>query len=163
MGIIGFVVLAGAFLERIPSNATKKKGPEYREVRPVRPGSEIEWAVEGVFGFERGGVWVPGGSSTRFLVSSPQPVPRLRVALTNVPRQNQVLLKQREEPSMQVDLSPASQEVIVLPLKNPYVFRGPDGDRFIYSVTVRSLSAFVPSAERQSQDDRNLGCYVVLR
>jgi hypothetical protein len=163
MVVIGFVVLAGAFLERIPSNATKKEGPEFREVRPIRPGSEVELGADDVFGFERSGVWVPGGSSTRFLISSPKPVPRLRVILTNTPRRNQVLLKQRKAAPVNMDLSPRGKKVVLLPLKNPYVFRGPDGDRFIYSLMVRSRARFVPATEGESQDRRNLGCYVVFR
>jgi hypothetical protein len=163
MGVISFLVIAGAFLERVPSSVTKKTGPEYRVVRPLRPGSAIEIAAEGRFGFDQGSVWVPGGSSTRFLISSPQPVPTIRVALTNVPRPNQVYLTQREGVGLPVALSPSAQEVVLLPLRNPYVFRGPDGRRFIYSLVVRSSASFVPSAEKDSQDNRNLGCNVVLR
>jgi hypothetical protein len=85
------------------------------------------------------------------------------VVLTNTPRHNQVLLRQREEPPVRVSLEPRGRETVLLPLKNPYVFRGPDGDRFIYALTVRSRAGFIPAEAGESGDQRNLGCYVVMR
>jgi hypothetical protein len=161
--VIGFVVLAGAFLERLPSNATRKEGPEFREVRPIRPGSEIELGAEGRFHFERSGVWVQGSSSARFFVSSPEPVPGLKITLTSTPRPNQVLLKPRRRAPVIVDLLPRDRQVVSLPLSNPFVFRGPHGERFIYAVLVRSRAGFVPADAGESRDRRNLGCYLIFR
>jgi hypothetical protein len=162
-GVIAFAVAAGALMERVPSNRTTKTGPQYRVVRPLRAGSDAEVGVEGRFGFERGGVWVPGGSSTKFLVSSPQPLSVLRLAVTNTPRQNQVLVSQRRARPLVLELGPSSREVMLLPLKRPYVFDGPSGHHYIYSLTMRSRAGFVPGRGGDGRDWRRLGCYVVLR
>lgn len=161
-GVIGFVVMAGAVLERAPGNPTKKTGPEYRVARPIGAGSDIELAVEGRFGFEREGVWVPGGESTRFLISSPRAVGRVRLQLTNIPRENRVRVGERGTPRLDIGLEPSGREVRLLSLQDPYVFRGPQGDRYIYAVTVGSRASFVPSREGESKDTRRLGCYVVV-
>lgn len=160
--MLGFIVVAGAFLEQIPSNITEKTGPDYRLLRPLRRGSEIELAVEGKFGFERRGVWVPAGGTTRFLVQSPRPLTRLRMAITNVPRENRVQVVPRGAPPLDVELLSSSREVMVLPLRQPYVFKGPAGSNWIYSWTVRSRRGVVPSKESRSEDSRHLGCYVVV-
>jgi hypothetical protein len=151
-------------LEKVPSNTTDKAGPEYRLDHPARPGSNLEIAADGEFGFEQGGVWVGGYSSTRFLVSSPRPVRQLRVTLKNIPRQNQVLLAPRGARYREVTLEPSETRSIELPLMNPYVFEGPEGQRYIYRMSVRSRAGFVPSrgAETESQDYRNLGVFVVI-
>jgi hypothetical protein len=160
-----FLILMGALLERVPSNSTKKVGPEYRDTRPLRPGSDMEVAAEGEFGFEREGVWVPGGATTRFLISSPSSREELRLELTNVPRRNSLLIGERGARAFDLELGPSDWKVRMIPLKNPYVFRGPKGNRFIYSVTVRSRSSWVPSrdGEREQEDNRRLGCYVVWK
>ena len=164
-GTVAFLILMGAILERVPSNPTKKAGPEYRDTRPLRPGSNLELSVNGEFGFEKGGVWVPGGATTSFLISSPSSISELRLELTNVPRRNSVLIAERGARSFDLELDPSDQKVRVIPLKNPYVFRGPKGNRFIYSVAVRSRSSWVPSRDGESErkDNRSLGCYVVWK
>jgi hypothetical protein len=164
-GAIAFLVLMGAFMERLPSNPTKKAGPEYRDTRPLRPGSDLELAVDGEFGFEKEGVWIPGGATTRFMISSSSSISELRLELTNVPRRNSVLVVERGASPFDLELGPSDQELRVIPVKNPYVFQGPKGNRFIYSVAVRSRSSWVPSrdGEGEQEDNRRLGCYVVWK
>ncbi len=163
-GILAFIIFAGAVLERVPSNRTDKKGPEYRLVQSGRPGSDLEITADGEFGFEQGGVWVGGYSSTRFVVSSPQAVRRVQVTLQNIPRQNKILLSPRGAQHREVTLDPSETRVLELPLMNPYVFEGPEGKRYLYSVSVRSRAGFVPSREADADepDDRNLGVFVVI-
>ena len=164
-GTVALVILMGAILERVPSNSTKKVGPEFRDTRPLRPRSDMDLAVAGEFGFEKEGVWVPGGATTRFLISSPSSRGELRLELTNVPRRNSLLVGERGARAFDLELGPSDHEVRVIPLKNPYVFRGPKGNRYIYSLTVRSRSSWVPSRDDESEreDNRRLGCYVVWK
>jgi hypothetical protein len=163
-GILTFIVFAGAVLERVPSNRTEKTGPEYRLVQSGRPGSDLEIAADGKFGFEKGGVWVGGYSTTRFTVSSPRPVRRVQVTLKNIPRKNQILLSPRGAQHREIMLEPSETRVIELPLMNPYVFEGPEGQRYLYRVSMRSRAGFVPSrnADAENPDDRNLGVFVVI-
>jgi hypothetical protein len=163
-GILSFIIFAGAVLERIPSNRTDKKGPEYRLVQSPRPGSGLEIAADGAFGFEQGGVWVGGYSTTHFTVSSPRPVHQVQVTLKNIPRHNQILLSPRGARHRQVELEPSETRVIELPLMNPYVFEGSKEQRYMYRLSVRSRAGFVPSrrTDTEDPDDRLLGVFVVV-
>ncbi|MFQ6672819.1 MAG: hypothetical protein ACE5KY_05925, partial [Candidatus Tectimicrobiota bacterium] len=161
-GILGLVVLTTAFLERFPSNRTEKTGPQYRDTRPLARGSEIELAVEGRFGFEGRGVWVPGGGTTHFLVQSPRPLRRLRLALSDGPRKTRVEVTQRRAPRLSVELEPSRSRALWLPLRAPYVFHGPAGGRWIYRFAVRSREGFTPRDEGRGEDARYLGCFVTV-
>jgi hypothetical protein len=109
-GILGFVFLAGMALERHPSNPTEKTAPAYPGIRPLSPDSGAELMVEGEFGFEGEGVWVPSGGTTRFWILSTRPLPALRVTLGNVPRHNLLRVRERRTEPVQVDLEPRNTQ-----------------------------------------------------
>jgi len=160
---VALLVLLGGLLERAPSNAATGDRPVENDTFPLRrsQGAAQVW-VEGGFGLEGRGVWVPGGGTSRFYVRSPEEMTELRVALTNTPAANQVEILQPGSGPLRRELTASAREVLDLPLRRPYAFSGPSGRTYIYQLAVHSRGSFVPRDEGTGDDARRLGCFVVL-
>ncbi len=152
------VVVAGAALERWPSNAAERQGPTFPETQELSRG-RVLWAF-GEHGFEGDGVWVPGGGSTRFVLRSPTILDELTLRLRNGRNDgNTVEFCERGESELSLELPAAGPHDRTVLLRNPYRFDGPSGERYLYAFTVRSRGSFVPDGE----DNRPLGTYVRVR
>ncbi len=161
--LLGIVFIASTVLEVLPGNRTEKAGPVYRDSRPLQPRGSGQLVVDGKHGFEGPGVWVPGGGSTRFLILSPAPMERIRMNLRNGTNENRVQLQLGGARPRQMSFSPRERKVITVPLNEDITFEGPEGKEWIYEITVKSRSGFVPRDDGKSEDSRRLGCYVVFR
>lgn len=151
---LALALSAAAFLERFPENRTEKKGPEFLDSRSE---GGLEIAVDGEYRFEGGGVWIPGGGETRFLIRSRQRLPRLRLVIENGPHPNEAELATPGQNATTVSLGPSEHREVALAVGRAYAFDGPRGREWIYRLEVRSKEGFVPA-----QDTRFLGCFVVF-
>ena len=155
------VVAAGFILERWPGNGTEKRGPLFRETRVLRGGETL--SVFGKHGFERGGVWVPGGGTTSFLLLADTPLSEITLRLRNGPMSNTVAFRERREPKQILELPSGGPHNRPVLLRKPYRFNGTNGERFLYRFQVHSTGSFVPRERGTSDDGRNLGTFVRLR
>ena len=155
------VIAAGFVLERWPGNGSEKRGPLFRETRVLRGGETL--SVFGKHGFESGGVWVPGGGTTSFLLLADKPLSEITLRLRNGPVANTVVFGERREPKQSLALSSFGPHNRPVLLRKPYRFDGKNGERFLYRFQVHSTGSFVPREEGTSDDGRNLGTFVRLR
>jgi hypothetical protein len=161
--VVGFLVVAGGLLERVPANTTARTAPVENDTHPLhRTEGVAQMWVEGAFPFEGRGVWVPGARTARFFIRSPDEIAELRVILTNTPVVNQVRIAQRGSEPLSRELAPSGREMVDLPLRRPYAFEGPQGRRYIYELTIRSRRSFIPRDAGTGDDSRRLGCFVVF-
>ena len=160
---VGVLLITAGVLERLPSNVTTKTGPVFNDTHAIRRAAQTaRFWTEGRFMFENRGVWVPGGEETRFFVQADQPIDRIQLVLTNTPRENRALIRQRGADPLDKALAASSRETIVLPLRRPLEFRGPSGKQWVYEISIRSQGSYVPREEGTGEDPRRLGCFVVL-
>jgi hypothetical protein len=118
--------------------------------------------VEGEHGFEgEGGVWVPGGGTTRFVILTREATPSLELSFVNGPEDNAVEVRERGNASAMLNLPPLGPHDRTVLMRKPYRFDGPRGERFLYVFDVRSRGSFTPPEE--NQDRRRLGTYVRVR
>ncbi len=155
------LIATGFVLERWPGNGSEKRGPLFRETRVLRGGETL--SVFGEHGFESGGVWVPGGGTTSFLLLSDEPLSEITLRLRNGPAANTVAFRERREPKQILDLPSGGPHNRPVLLRKPYRFDGKNGERFLYRFEVHSTGSFVPRDEGTSDDGRNLGTFVRLR
>ena len=155
------LIAAGILLEHWPGNASEKTEPLFRETRVLRGGERL--SVFGEHGFESGGVWVPGGGKTNFLLLADKQLSEITLRLKNGPVPNTVTFRERREAKQSLVLpseGPHSRPVL---LRKPYRFDGKNGERFLYRFQVHSSGSFVPREQGTSDDGRNLGTFVRLR
>lgn len=161
--IVSLMVVAAAVLEHLPGNGSEKTGPVYRDSRPLEPRGEGRLAVQGKYGFEGPGTWVPGGGSTRFLIRSSAPLNRVRMTITNGASENVVRLWFGGSGPTELSFASRERKSVIIPLGSDVTFEGPKGREWIYRLEVSSSSGFVPREAVGSDDPRRLGCYVVVR
>ncbi len=161
--VLCLLLFAGVLLERLPGNESEKTGAVYRDTRPLEAVPDGRLAVLGKYGFEGAGVWVPGEGETRFIIQSRTPLRQIELLLRNGLMPNRIQIRTGGSSLTELPFERRQREVLSIPLDQGLHFEGPDGQEWIYQLAVRSISGFVPSQERDSEDRRRLGCYVVFR
>jgi hypothetical protein len=161
--VLCLVLFAGVLLERLPGNESEKAGAVYRDTRPLEAVPDGRLAVLGKYGFEGAGVWVPGEGETRFIIQSRSPLTQIELVLRNGLMPNRIQIRTGGSSLTELPFERRQRERLSIPLDQGLHFEGPDGQEWIYQLVVRSIKGFVPSQERDSEDRRRLGCYVVLR
>ncbi len=161
VGASGFLLvvnLLAAIVELVPANASTADKPTFRETLTLS--GEREISVFGVHGFERGGVWIPGGGESRFVLVSSRSLPGLLVEMHNGPERNIVELREEGGDPLRLALSAGGPHRARLSLGRAHTFTGPRGERFVYQIYARSRGSFVPADDGLSEDHRRLGVFV---
>ncbi len=161
VALLVVVMGAGTVVEHWPANVTDKSGPEFRDDRVLPRARTL--AVFGEHGFEGGGVWVPGGGTTQFLLRATSPLSELDLRFLNGPDANTVVFRERGSSAVELELPPRGTHDRTVRLRKPYRFEGPRGERLVYSFSVESVGSFVPADEGLRDDDRSLGTFVRVR
>ena len=157
-GFLLTVTFLAAILEHVPTNASAADKPTFRETIPLLGRREI--SVYGIHGFERDGVWIPGGGESHFLILSPNSLPNLPLVMHSGPKNNVVELKEEGGNPLRLTLSAGGPHHFTLSLGKGRRFIGPRGERFVYRIYVRSHGSFIPADHGMSHDGRRLGVFV---
>lgn len=127
--------------------------PDLMAGQAARYGTAVLFHIEGRVDFEPGGVWIRGVQHADFIVAPDAESP-IRLFVRSAPIQNQVILESgswREE----LTLGPSEERIVSVPA---------DTTRIGTALRVTSLRSISPSAvDRQSDDRRELGCFIATR